>query len=82
MIALAEEILKNFDRLSDAEQIEVALAIWWRLADHDYPPLTDEALALNATELFRDLDCQENATKISSGKGASKSSGTANLPQS
>lgn len=70
------------DILDFVENAKITLEIWRRLANRDLPPLTDEDLAINAEELFRDLDCQENATKISSGKGASKSSGTANLPQS
>ena len=59
MTALAEEILKNFDRLPNTEQLEIALEILRRLVNFDFPPLTDEDLALNAEELFLALDQQE-----------------------
>lgn len=59
MTALAEEILNNFDRLPDAEQLEIALEILRRIINFDFPPLTDEDLTLNAEELFLALDQQE-----------------------
>ena len=59
MTALAEEILKNFDRLPNTEQLEIALEILRRLVNFDFPPLTDEDLVLNAEELFLALDQQE-----------------------
>ncbi|MEA5498454.1 hypothetical protein VB834_25520 [Limnoraphis robusta Tam1] len=59
MTVLAQEILKNFDRLPDAEQLEVAVEILRRLVHLDFPPLTDEDLVLNAEELFLTLDQQE-----------------------
>jgi|GEM_PF-3081941 hypothetical protein len=42
MTTLAEEILKNFDRLPNPEQVEIALEILQRLVNFDFPPLTDE----------------------------------------
>ncbi len=59
MTALAQEILKNFDRLPDTEQLEIALEILKRIINFDFPPLTDEDLTLNAEELFLALDQQE-----------------------
>jgi hypothetical protein len=61
MTVLAQEILNNFDRLPDAEQLEVAVEILRRLVHLDFPPLTDEDLVLNAEELFLTLDQQEAA---------------------
>jgi hypothetical protein len=59
MSALAQEILKSFDKLPDTEQLEIAMEILRRLVNFDFPPLTDEDLALNAEELFLALDQQE-----------------------
>jgi len=59
MTALAQEILKNFDRLPGTEQLEIALEILRRIINFDFPPLTDEDLTLNAEELFLALDQQE-----------------------
>ena len=59
MTALAQEILKNFDRLPDTEQLEIALEILRRIINFDFLPLTDEDLTLNAEELFLALDQQE-----------------------
>ncbi|MEB3278857.1 MAG: hypothetical protein VKK42_08015 [Lyngbya sp.] len=59
MTVLAQEILNSFDRLPDAEQLEVAVEILRRLVHFDFPPLTDEDLVLNAEELFLTLDQQE-----------------------
>lgn len=59
MTALAQEILNNFDRLPDTEQMEIALEILRRIINFDFPPLTDEDLTLSAEELFLALDQQE-----------------------
>jgi len=59
MTASAQEILKNFDRLPDTEQLEIALEILRRIINFDFPPLTDEDLTLNSEELFLALDQQE-----------------------
>jgi hypothetical protein len=59
MTALAQEILNTFDRLADAEQLEIALEILRRLVHFYFPPLTDEDFILNAEELFLALDQQE-----------------------
>lgn len=60
MTGLPQEILKTFDALPDSEQLEVGLAILKRLIHYDFPPLDDEDLALNAEELFLELDQQES----------------------
>ncbi|MGK7899182.1 MAG: hypothetical protein AB4372_37585 [Xenococcus sp. (in: cyanobacteria)] len=60
MTVLAQEILKTFDKLPNKEQIEIALQILRRLADSDFPPLTNEDIVLNAEELFLTLDQQES----------------------
>jgi len=59
MTASAQEILKNFDRLPDTEQLEIALEILRRIINFDFQPLTDEDLTLNSEELFLALDQQE-----------------------
>ena len=59
MTILAEQILDSFDKLPDPEQLEVGVEILRRLVYFDFPPLTDEDLALNAEELFLVLDRQE-----------------------
>ncbi|MEA5532406.1 hypothetical protein [Crocosphaera sp. XPORK-15E] len=59
MAALVQEILSNFDKLPNAEQIEVAQEILKRLIYCEFPPLTDEDLILNAESLFLVLDQQE-----------------------
>jgi hypothetical protein len=59
MTASAQEILNSFDSLSNTDQMEIALEILKRLANFDFPPLTDEDLALNAEERFLSLDQQE-----------------------
>jgi len=59
MTASAQEILKNFDRLPDTEQLEIALEILRRIINFDFPPLTDDDLTLNSEELFLALDQQE-----------------------
>lgn len=59
MTVLAQEILSQFDRLSNADQMEIALEVLRRLVNFDFPPLTDEDLALSAESLFLDLDQKE-----------------------
>ena len=59
MTASAQEILNTFDKLPNAEQLEIAVEILRRLINFDFPPLTDEDLVLNAEDLFLALDQQE-----------------------
>lgn len=63
MTALVQELLDTFDRLTDSEQLEIALEILKRVAHLDFPPLSDEDLVLNAEGIFLDLDKQEAANE-------------------
>ncbi len=60
MIATTQQILNTFDRLPDAEQLEIAVEILRRLVNYDFLPLSDEDLVLNTEELFLALDQQED----------------------
>jgi len=59
MTALVQELLNTFDRLTDSERLFLVLEILKRTIYLDFPPLSNEDLALNAEELFLDLDSQE-----------------------
>ena len=59
MTALVQELLNTFDRLTDSERLVLVMEILKRTIYLDFPPLSDEDLALNAEELFLDLDAQE-----------------------
>ena len=59
MTALVQELLNTFDRLTDLERLFLVMEILKRTIYLDFPPLSDEDLALNAEELFLDLDAQE-----------------------
>ena len=59
MTALVQELLNTFDRLTDSERLVLVIEILKRTTYLDFPPLSDEDLALNAEELFLDLDAQE-----------------------
>jgi hypothetical protein len=59
MTALVQELLDTFDRLTDAERLDLVLEILKRTAYLDFPPLSDEDLVLNAEGLFLALDEQE-----------------------
>ena len=59
MTVLGQEVLKDFDRLPDTEQVEIGVEILKRLVNIDFPPLTDEDLVLNAEAVFLSLDEQE-----------------------
>lgn len=61
MTSTVEELLNTFNRLTDSEQLEFALAILKRVIHLDFPPLSDEDLVLNAENLFLELDKQESA---------------------
>ena len=56
----SQHILYSFESLPEAERREVAAEIIRRTINLDLPPLTDEELALNAEELFLDLDERES----------------------
>ena len=56
---LVQELLNIFDHLIDLERLFLVMEILKRTIYLDFPPLSDEDLALNAEELFLDLDAQE-----------------------
>ena len=59
MTATAKNILESFDELPEPEQREVASAILRRTLRFELPSLTDDELAAQADELFRELDARE-----------------------
>jgi hypothetical protein len=59
MTALVQELLATFDRLTEAERLDLVVEILKRTVYLDFPPLSDEDLVLNAEELFLELDEQE-----------------------
>jgi hypothetical protein len=59
MTTLAQEVLNGFDSLPNPEQLEIALEILKRLSNFNFPPLSDQNLALNAEDLFLALDQEE-----------------------
>ncbi len=59
MTALVQELLNTFDSLTDSEQREIALEIFKRVTNSDFPPLSDDELVLNAEALFLELDQRE-----------------------
>jgi len=61
MTAVVQELLNTFDRLTEPERLELALAILQRVINLEFPPLSDEDLVLNAEGLFLELDRQESA---------------------
>jgi hypothetical protein len=61
MTALVKELLDTFDRLTDSERLDLVSEILKRTVDLDFPPLSDEDLALNAEGIFLELDGQETS---------------------
>jgi hypothetical protein len=59
MTALVQELLDNFDRLTDAERMDLTVEILKRTAHLELPPLSDESLVLHAEELFLEMDQRE-----------------------
>jgi hypothetical protein len=49
---LVQELLDNFDRLTDTERMEILK----RTAHLKLPPLSDKSLVLHAEELFLEMD--------------------------
>jgi hypothetical protein len=56
MTASTQENFDRFDSLHNPEQSLFVLEILKRLVNFDFPPLTDEDLALNAEELLLSLN--------------------------
>ncbi len=59
MAGLVNEILDTFDRLTDAERLDVIAEPLKRTSDLDFPPLSDDDLVLNAEDVFLALDEQK-----------------------
>ena len=55
-----EELLKSFELLPESEKQKVATEILRRLLELRLAPLTDEELALNAEQVFLELDRRES----------------------
>lgn len=55
-----EELLKSFDLLPELEKHRVATEILRRSLELKAAPLTDEDLALNAEQVFLELDRRES----------------------
>lgn len=60
MSTAGEELLKSFDLLPERERERVAKEILLRSLELRSTPLTDEELAINAEQLFLDLDRRES----------------------
>jgi hypothetical protein len=60
MSTTGEELLKSFDLLSEVEKHRVATEILRRSLELKSAPLSDEELALNAEEVFLQLDRRES----------------------
>lgn len=59
MSASIEHVLEAFRQLTPDEQREAASLILRGVANADYPPLDDEALARIADRSFREYDARE-----------------------
>ncbi|HSK74463.1 MAG TPA: hypothetical protein VK892_22370 [Pyrinomonadaceae bacterium] len=59
MTQTAQDIISTFDRLPPGEQKEVVKIILRRNLEVETPALSDEELALNAEEIFLELDRRE-----------------------
>jgi len=55
-----EELLKSFDLLPELEKHKVAMEILRRSLELKSAQLTDEELALNAEQIFLELDRRES----------------------
>lgn len=57
---IVEELLKSFELLPEPEKQKVASEILRRSLELRLAPLTDEELALNAEQVFLELDRRES----------------------
>jgi hypothetical protein len=55
----AQNLIKSFDKLPEAEKQKVASEILRRTINFEMSALSDEELVLSADELFLDLDRRE-----------------------
>lgn len=60
MSTAGEELLKSFELLPEGERQKVATEILRRLLELGSAPLTDDELALNAEQVFLELDRGES----------------------
>jgi hypothetical protein len=65
MTALVQELLNAFDRLTDSDRLDLVSEVLKRTRYLDFPPLSDEDLALNSEALFLELDEQEAVNECS-----------------
>jgi uncharacterized protein YbjT (DUF2867 family) len=65
MTALVQELLNTFDRLTDSERLDLVSEVLKRTVYLNFPPLSDEDLALNAEGLFLELDEYEAVNECS-----------------
>ncbi len=56
MTASVQELLDNFDRLTDSERMDLTVEILKRTAHLELPPLSDESFVLHAEEPFLEMD--------------------------
>ena len=56
MTPTAQQILDSLERMPEPERQELAVEILRRTLSRDYAPLTEEALTLNAEQVFLELD--------------------------
>lgn len=54
-----QDILSSFDALPEVAKYEVALEIFRRTREFEFPPLTDDDLVANAESVFLELDQRE-----------------------
>lgn len=59
MTTSVQEFLNNFDSLTESDKIDIAIEILKRVIQLEFQPLSDEDLALNAEQLFLELDQEE-----------------------
>jgi hypothetical protein len=59
MSTAVQYVIEAFERLSPAEQQEAAASILRSVAELDYPPLDDEAIAQVADLSFQEYDARE-----------------------
>lgn len=55
-----QNLLKSFDLLAEVEKREIAFEILRRVANFEFPSLTDEELVFTAEAIFLELDNSES----------------------
>ena len=59
MTTAVQNLLQSYESLPELEKRDLAYEIIRRSFEFDLPPLSDEELALNAEEIFLELDRRE-----------------------